>query len=510
MAYAGYLYDGSGNAVLGPSPRAVLGSFRNTQRSRLRAMPTPPVASSSGHRDSRSLDLAIRDCRALCRDSEIASAIQSSASDCIVGDHVGLLADGPYDAWNAEVEQRFARWAERCEVTGQLSLADVLGSCVSEALEAGSLLINKIAAGEARPGMLQLVEADRLGNPRGLGDDDRLRAGVETDAMGRVLAYHVRTWDRHQTSFKPETTRVPAGDAWLINDPFVVRPGAYRTEPRLLRVVDRIENLEIARDSSLAAYELSTLIALFISREDPTGTINSQLAQAIAGATAEAGGSETEAEVKRRGPWQPGLVMEGGVNEKATTIQPSHPTTAFDQMLWTELQVIAAGLGMPPEVVWFRFIRNYSASRAALAVYWRSVLRYRQRLEAAFLRPMYRWWLLGEIRAGRIDDPDPTGADESMSFTRCRFIWPPMPQLDPKAEAEAAAFELSAGLSTHAQALLRLHGEDRRDFIKAREKELEWEREHGFTVGARPVARTESVDRTEEERDQPSAISHQG
>jgi capsid protein len=42
------------------------------------------------------------------------------------------------------------------------------------------------------PPTIQLIEADRLSNPAGVQDSKTLRSGIEIDAYGAAVAYHIR------------------------------------------------------------------------------------------------------------------------------------------------------------------------------------------------------------------------------------------------------------------------------------------------------------------------------
>jgi capsid protein len=487
MAYGGYVLDESGGRHYF-HPRASLGSFDNTSRSRIRTRPAPPLASAAGHRDERTLEAAIRDGRDAQRNSDVVGAIINGAISTVVGDEVTLKVTTDDEAWNREVEERWAAWSCRCDLTAQLTFTELLAAVVSDHFAAGGLLVNKYQATANHQGRLQAIEVDRLRNPRGTRDDKTHHAGVQTDELGGVLGYHVAEWGRSKTHLETATTFVPAGHAWLVNDCYMPQAGLYRAEPRLTRVLERLEELLIARRSTLAAYELATLIGLFFAREDPDGSIGQKFARAMV----NAGGAADVSQAQDRGQYQAAAILEGRPNERVTQIKPEFPTTQFDLYLWTELHIICASVGLPLEIAMFRFIRNFSASKAAVSIAHRTVKRQRARLRDRLMSPVYEWWLHQEIAHGRIADPDPHARDRSRAYMRHRWRFAPMPSMDLDAEVEAHLKMLAGGLITHGAALDAVGQGPRDRYLTERTAELAEERELGLEIGKKPTQPTES------------------
>jgi capsid protein len=81
------------------------------------------------------------------------------------------------------------------------------------------------------------------------------------------------------------------------------------------------------------------------------------------------------------------------------------PSSSFGEFVKAFASHLAASLSIPIEVVLMQFEQNYSASRAALILFWRVVIRFRKEMESDLLNPIFEMWLSEEIAAGRIQAP---------------------------------------------------------------------------------------------------------
>lgn len=468
------------------TPSSVSGSWRNADRNRTRGGRRGPIGSADAHADSVTLEKLIRDCTALTRNNLLAQAVVAARSDHVVGHSPTVEARSEDEAWNRDVEMRWAEWCDgACDVTGQMSFAEICGAVCESWDDAGGIIANKVDLGHNRVG-LEMIEVVRLMNERGGADRRGMHGGVEYNALGRPVAYWLADWNDQMTSLGRTPRRYDATGMWLVNNPHLQRVGQHRTVPRLASVVDRFETIERAGTSTWGAYELATYIALFIKNRLPESiSIEDYMAYAQVGA----GEASSVAQAKDRGVWKPLSVLEGAPGEEIQQVKPEHPTTGFDQMFWTELQAICSAMGMPPELVYMRFVRNYSASRSAISVGWKKVLKYQEVMKRRFIRPVYHWWLANEQLAGRVRiKPDP-------EWKRCEVILPGMPVLDPKVETEALGNQLSLGLCLHEDALRQLGKGDRAEFMRKWMIEKQENEAAGLSYSQTPqVTRSEQVD----------------
>ena len=454
------LVDGFGRPLSyeAPSPLAMHNSYHNAKRDRTRQGTRGPLGSVNAHHDKKTLDDLIRDCTALSRNSIIAEAIETTAVDCVVGPEIIADPRTADKAWNADVQRRFGDWGEsRCDITGQMTFTDIAGDFVRSWFDAGGKIAHKVVE-NGRYCKIETIEVVRLMNEAGRMDTRDMIGGVQINSVsGRPTKYWIADWNEQGTAldYKPEP--YDATHMWLVNNPRLREGGQYRTAPRFAKYIDKIEALETADKSTLGAYQLQTFMALFITRNHPEGVSHQQQ---LAQAQVNAGLANSVDEAVDRGVWEPMSVMEGQPGEGVQPIMPTHPSTGWDVMWWTELQTVCGALGYPLELVFFRFIRNWSASKSAISAAWQGVKKDQKALKSYLLRPVYEWWLANEIRQGRISDP---GED----WNRVEFILPQQPVLDPKIEAEALSMQLASGLKLHRTALAEFGQGDRDTFMES-------------------------------------------
>jgi len=103
---------------------------------------------------------------------------------------------------------------------------------------------------------------------------------------------------------------------------------------------------------------------------------------------------------------------------------------------------------MPLEVLLIKFNSNYSASRAALIMFWRQAQIWRDEMAADFLNPVYESWLSEEIAAGKITAPGWSDFRLRAAWLSCEWAGSPMPNIDPNATADSDLKYASMGAQT--------------------------------------------------------------
>jgi len=106
---------------------------------------------------------------------------------------------------------------------------------------------------------------------------------------------------------------------------------------------------------------------------------------------------------------------------------------------------ISASLSIPLEVVLMRFNQNYSASRAALMLFWRVAQIWRGEMISDLLDPIYENWLAGEIAAGRVSAPGWSDPRLREAWLSNSWIGAPMPNIDPMRTAKADELYIGMG-----------------------------------------------------------------
>jgi hypothetical protein len=107
-----------------------------------------------------------------------------------------------------------------------------------------------------------------------------------------------------------------------------------------------------------------------------------------------------------------------------------------------------------------RFNQNYSASRAALILFWRKVVLDREEMAADYLNPHYEMWLAEEIAAGRIQAPGWSDPVLRAAWLNCSWVGMPLPDIDPSKTAKAAEIRTALGHLTGKRGAREYNGSD--------------------------------------------------
>lgn len=147
---------------------------------------------------------------------------------------------------------------------------------------------------------------------------------------------------------------------------------------------------------------------------------------------------------------QPGSVgvynLDSG--EDLGTIRDTAPSASFGEFVKAFTSHLAASLSIPIEVVLMQFEQNYSASRAALILFWRVVVRFRKEMESDLLNPVFEAWLSEEIGAGRIQAPGWNNPLLRAAWLNANWIGAPLPSIDPAKTAKADQIYVEMGAQT--------------------------------------------------------------
>jgi capsid protein len=137
--------------------------------------------------------------------------------------------------------------------------------------------------------------------------------------------------------------------------------------------------------------------------------------------------------------------MESG---KLVPFPSTAPGDSFGSFVESFVGHLAASVNMPPELLMLKFSSNYSASRAALILFWRTACIERDEEASDFYNPIFRAWLHGEIASGRISAPGWSDPRLRAAWCLCSWNGPPMPSIDPSKTARADMDYIQMGAQT--------------------------------------------------------------
>lgn len=385
--------------------------------------------------------------------------------------------------WARKVEKEFALWADdksAADVMGMHDFYELQQIAVTAWKMTGDVfcLFRHESPTPTQPyGLrLQLIEADRVATPGTANVDtilsigetengNKIYDGVEVDKKtGRVVAYHVAK--EHPGDSIPEPldyVRVPkygqqTGMPNIIHLFDAERPEQVRGVPYLAQVLESImQHGQYLRAESVAAL-METYLSGYITSE--AGADAPILSGGGAGIINENDEEEAERDLSLLEP-EPGAIFQLQPGEKITFNDPKRPGQQFAPFLEATGKQIGAAMEMPGDVLMKSYNSSYSASRAAIQDFWRTVIMMRDWFAYDFCGAIYTEWLSEAIARGRVQAPG-FFADAATRKAWLNHEWngSAMPHLDPVKEANAMKIMVENGWLTNKQATTRLNGGD--------------------------------------------------
>jgi len=369
--------------------------------------------------------------------------------------------------WKAAWQREFSMWADskECTLDGGQTFYERQELVLGSRLESGDCF-TILPDGDITQTMpyrlrLQLIEADRCGNPNNNADTATQVAGVSFDARtGAPQKYHV--FDRHPggTSTTGDMYKGQwyeaigkSGRRRILHHYRPTRPEQTRGVPYLAPVIQAIKDL-----------------GLFIETEgggSPAPVFGADAPTGAADSSDPAGGAEIA--------MAPGAVIGLAKGEKATFADPKRPNTAYEPFVTGVLKFIGTGLGLPLEVLVKQFNSSYSASKAALLDAWQHFRTERAWLVLSFCQPVYETLMAEAVATGRIQAPgffeDPL---IRWAYTRAAWHGDSQGSINPKDEVAAYTAAVDATLMTRERAEWELFGSDwvRTFPVKRRERDM--------------------------------------
>ena len=396
--------------------------------------------------------------------------------------------------WEENTEREFCFWAEskECDIARGMNFYELQALCFKSVLLNGDALVmlpmrtTKNFPYDLR---IALIEGDRLHDPFMKPYGTIIDGGVELDAEGRPVAYHIANHhpDSELSGQPPlKYVRIPAfgelsGRRNILHLVPLERISQHRGVPFLAPVIETLKQIGRYSDAELMAAVVGGIFAVFFEHEVRDDAIGEEEYASELGA----GGSQEDfARMINSMSIDDmyGMMADLPEGVKATQLSPSRPNRYFDAFVLSLVRQIGSALGVPAEVLLLNFNSSYSASRGALLEAWKLFNYWRTWWVTNFCQPIYEEWLNEAVLRGRVKAPgfleDP--------MIRYAYSWadwtgPSQGQLDPVAEVEAAALRVENGFSTRQRETAELTGGDWELNHRQRVKEETLRREAGFT-----------------------------
>jgi lambda family phage portal protein len=375
-------------------------------------------------------------------------------------------------AWSEEVFSEFSLWADstECDWYGDQNFYQLQDLVTRARLESGDAF-SLLPDGEAtstQPYRLrvQVLEADRIGNPKGEGDSAEVSGGIRRGASGRVTGVHV--YNQHPGAHVATAGAGVYAGNWvepvgasgrrrILHHFKRLRPEQPRGVSYLAPVMGLFKLLGDYTDAEVKAAVVSAWLTMVITSDSGTGPAPVFGLGDTGGAGAGPGQQAASAEVEMG----PGAVIGLAKGESAAFNNPGRPNPAFGPFVQSVLDQLGAGTFLGPELIIKKFSTSYTAARAAWLDAWKHLLDVRTQTAADFCQPVMETWLAEAVSRGRIRAPG-FFTDPRMRWAYCRGAWHGDSQgsLNPRDEVTAFLDAIDGGLTTHTRGSWELFGQD--------------------------------------------------
>lgn len=381
--------------------------------------------------------------------------------------HVLGMSEEQAAEWKRHVQAEFSLWADSPEsdIRATLNFYDQQELVLRSMLESGDTftILPDGKRTETMPYALrvQVLEADRIGNPGAAGDTVKVAGGIEFGEGGAPTQYYV--YDRHPGSMLSGSSgaykgrwypRVgKSGRRAVLHHFKTLRPEQPRGIPYLAPVMQLFKDLGTYTDAEIKAAVVSAFLTVFI--ETPAGTGPAPVF-GLGSPNAPGGGPDGD-EIEMA----PGQVIGLAAGEKASSVNPGRPNPAFGPFIEVVVDQLGAGLLIGSEMLMKKYNTSYVAARAAFLDAWKHLLGMRTVIVRTFCQPVYETWLAEAVSTGRVAAPG-FFADPLVRWAYTRAMWSGDSQgsINPKDEVAAYAAAVEARLLTRERAEWELFGSD--------------------------------------------------
>lgn len=357
----------------------------------------------------------------------VEGVIETHVADVVgvSGPTLEVQSDNP--EFNEWLEGHWSSWWAQPDISGRLCGVDKLALWIRMLWKTGEYLEHVVYDNKARTPVtarLESVHPRRLVVPFARINEQNLLMGVEMDAFGRPVAYHIaRPPEYAFASFYGTPERFDAEE--IIHDFKTLEPGQVRGVPWLASCLQVVADLRDGDAQILDAIRAAADHAILLEKEDPDA------ADIAPGSTAD---------YERRQI----TTLPGGY--KAVQMKPEHPTTSYIEYRDERMRELARVVGMPLEKIKSSHKgMNFSQSKHGQGNYWRHVQHLQNWIGRRTLTRLVSE-VEKEARGSEISDgkavPKQAGKYELV------WRWPPAPRVDPRIEAMAANLYRGIGAVT--------------------------------------------------------------
>jgi lambda family phage portal protein len=429
----------------------------------------------------------------------------NKAFDHIWADEFGQAVEANYRTW-AYDPGRYCDTQRNLTIPQQSALAFRHKCIDGDALAMMHWRPERVGLGRARYATtVQTIDPDRLSNPQQNFDQQVMRGGVEVDADGAAIAYHIRRAHQGDWFSAGESLRwdrIPRETSWgrpiIVHDFDHDRAAQHRGGAGILApVLQRLKMLIKYDGTELDAAIINSFFAAYI--ESPFD--GELVEEAFQGSNKVSAYQQERSDYHRERGLKMGHVGISHLypGEKMGFAAPSRPNANFAEFENAMLRNVAAGTGTSAQMISQNWADvNYSSYRAAMLEVWKTFHRRRTNFAWGYTHPIYCCFLEESMEVDEL--PLPANAPSFMecraAYAHAKFMGPGRGFADPVKEKAGSILGMDANLSTLEGETAELAGEDWRVTLSQRAVELQKMDELGiprptWAMGANATKSTE-------------------
>lgn len=377
---------------------------------------------------------------------------------------IGLDEDSLTD-WSENVENRFGLWGKNpdvCDWKRQSTFGALQRTVRMEALIAGDILVVLRRSQRTRLPVVQLISGSLVQTPLGgsqsLRNGNEIKHGVEIDANGRQVAYHVNQGDGTSKRLPAFGEKSGRRLSWLVYGTDK-RMNAVRGEPLLSMILQSLKEIDRYRDAAQRQAVINSMFAAQVTKtDDKPGTLPLQGGAVRRDSATTSNGDGTTQQLNIAS-YLPGIVIdEMQTGEEIKMFGTQGVDINFGAFEEAIIQAVAWSIEIPPEILRLSFSNNYSASQAAINEFKIAINRTWGDFGETFCTPVYVDWLISEVLLQKIPAPgllqawrDLSQYDVFGAWISTEWYGSIKPSTDMLKQVKASELLVAGGLSTRAR-----------------------------------------------------------
>lgn len=366
------------------------------------------------------------------------------------------------EEFNEIAEARFKVWAKSAYsgFNGMDSLNKIADRAFDSSITGGDVLV--VIRYVDKCVKIELIDGCHVASPmynlQALPNGNRIINGIETSPRGEHIAYHIRKANL-------EYERIEATNKQGLTVAFLVYGQKHRIDNNrgiglLTSSLESLAKIDRYKEATVGTAEEQAKVAYQIvhgrhsTGDNPLETSLRKVVQTSFDATTESNmqpvdvnGNQLRDTVAVSTNKQ---VFNNTPDSEIKPLMASSSQFYFKEFVMTNIDLICAGIGIPPNVAMSLYNDSFSASRAATKDWEHTLFVVRADFSFQFYQKIYNFWLHTEILKMKIDAPGYLKAFQEKNmmvldaYRNARFTGSMFPHIDPLKEVNAERAKLGA------------------------------------------------------------------